>query len=535
MKRWKTTFAPLLAAILLTLSLLPAAMAAGADGAVLRVGSGGAARGETFTLPVLLTGDGVWGGSLNVTYNPTVLKLISVEKGDLMGEALFQSNPYYSEDSVRISFAAVQALTCPGTVCILTFQVLENAPLEASAVSFANVRLYDENAQACTVTTESGTAQVGYSGLAVQSVEAVRGQSVRVALELTGDLDPAGGSFTIRYDTSQMTAGTVTASELLTGYSLVSNETAADQIRVTWAGSEALKTRGTLCIVTFHVSQQAVGTPTISIQNLHAYDENAQKLDTVAEDGTVTLLTPTETSPKLWLVGGSIDPETKTAEINVVLEGRGVICGGQFTLSYPTGTCSLESTQAQVTGAANTNTPGTVTFSWADVAPVTGSQALLRLTFQVNEVTDIPLTLHVASLLTGDGVPVTDVDIRSGKLLPADLAYQAPALDSAAVTAEGGQTRLEAVLDVAAARGQGTQRSLTGENLLVVFYEDGKMKALSRQDFTVSLDPNGIAQVTLSASCAGTADQFRVFLLGEGGALLPLAEDASYKLEVIQP
>ena len=103
------------------------------------------------------------------------------------------------------------------------------------------------------------------------------------------------------------------------------------------------------------------------------------------------------------------------------LEGRGVICGGQFTLSYPTGTCSLESTQAQVTGAANTNTPGTVTFSWADVAPVTGSQALLRLTFQVNEVTDIPLTLHVASLLTGDGVPVTDVDIRSGKLLPADI------------------------------------------------------------------------------------------------------------------
>lgn len=535
MKRWKTAFVPLIMSLILTLSLLPAAMAAGADGVVLRVGTGGAARGETFTLPVLLTGDGVWGGNLDVTYDPTVLKLVSVEAGDLMDGALFQSNPHFSENAVRISFAATHALESAGTVCSLTFQMRENAPLAPSDVTLEHVRLYDANTQACTVTTENGTVQAGYSGVTVQSVEAVRGQSVRVALELTGDLDPAGGSFTIQYDTNQMTAGTVAASDLLKGYSLVSNEAAPGQIQVTWAGSEALEARGTLCTVTFHISQQAAGTPTILIQNLRAYDETAQPLDTVAEGGTITLLTPTETSPKLWLVGGSIDPESQTAEINVVLEGRGVICGGQFTLTYPTDTCTLENTQAQVTGAANTDTPGTVTFSWADAAPVTGSQALLRLTFRVNEVADVPLTLDAARLLTSDGASVTNVDIRNGKLLPADLAYQAPALDSAAVTAAGGQTKLEAVLDVAAARSQSTQRSLTGENLLVVFYDNGRMKSLSQQDFAVSLDPNGIAQVTLSASCAGTADQFRVFLLGEGGALLPLAEDACYELEVTQP
>ena len=138
-------------------------------------------------------------------------------------------------------------------------------------------------------------------------------------------------------------------------------------------------------------------------------------------------------------------------------------------------------------------------------------------------------------MLKSDGTAVTNVDIRNGKLLPGSLIYQAPVVDSAEVTVNGAGTAVEAVLDLASAQDLTALASYSAEDapsLLVAFYEDGRMKTLSRQEFSVEMDRNGIAQITVSASCAGTADRFRVFLLGEGGTLLPLAEDTWYDLEV---
>ena len=538
MKRAKHGALLWLLTALLCLSLFPTAGAAGEAEAVLRVGDGGAARGETFTTAVTLSGgSGIWGGSLDVTYDSAALTLVSVEAGELLSGTLFQCNPHYTDHSARVAFAASAALAEAGTVCTLTFRVLDGAPLADTQVTLENTRLYDKNAAPCDVATVDGQAAVWYSGLAVQSTEGVRGQAVRVTLDLTGAQDPTGGSFTIVYDPDQMTAGSVVASSLLQGYSLVSNEATKGRIQVTWAGTYPLQARGALCTITFHVSQQAAGAPEISIENLRAYDENAASLDTVAQGGSVTLLTPTEASPKLWLVGGSIDPEAKTAAVNVVLEGRGVICGGQFTLTYPTDQCTLSTYQLQVAnGVVNAQNPGKLLVSWADTAPATESQVLLRLEFTVRDLTAVPLELSGASMLKSDGAAVANVDIRSGKLLPGNLTYQAPALDSATVTVDAGGTAVEAVLDLASARDPAatlnTLDAGDGPGLLVVFYENGQMKSLSRQELAVDLDANGIAQIAVSAVCDGTADQFRVFLLGEGGTLIPLAEDAWFDLEV---
>ena len=542
---WKKLFFPLVLGLLLCLSLLPAAFAAGEEGPVLQVGTGGAARGETFTLEVTLSGgQAVWGGGLEAVYDPDALTLLQIEAGGLMEGVLFQSNPAYTGSSARITFAGTAPLEPEGTVCTLTFQVKADAPLGNTPVALAGVRLYDENAQACPVTTVDGQGQAWYSGLAVQSAEGVRGQSVRVELALEGELDPAGGGFTIVYDPEQMTAGSVVAAPLLQGYSLVSNEAEPGRIRVTWAGSRALESRGTFCTVTFHISQQAGGAPKIALENLRAYDEDARALSTAATAGEVTLLTPTESSPKIWIVGGAIDPAAKTASVDVVLEGRGTICGGRFTLSYPTGSCTLIDTQIQaVNGVVNLDTPGTVLFSWADTMPVSGSQALLRLEFQMESVAAVPLELSQAQMFYSDGSAAVNVDIRSGKLLPDSLTYQAPVVDTATVTFRGdGQTQVEAVLDVAAAQLPSNPLARSAfagtdapRSLMVAFYEGGQLKSLSQQELAITLDENGIAQITLSAACAGTADQLRLFLLGEGGTWIPLSEDLWYQWEVEQP
>lgn len=541
MKRAKLGAVLWLLVVLLCLSVVPSASAAGEAGAVLRVEDGGAARGETFTMAVTLSGGaGVWGGTLDVTYNPTALELVSAEAGELLSGTLTQCNPHYSDHSARVAFAASTPLGEEGTVCTLIFRVRDGAPLTETPVTLENVRLYDGDAAPCTVTAVSGRAAVWSSGLSVRSTKGVRGQAVRVTLDLTGELDPAGGSFTVIYDPEQMTAGTVVTSSLLQGCSLVSNEATKGRIQVTWAGAYPLEERGALCTITFHIAQEVTGTPEITIENLRAYDENAVVLDTVAEAGSVTILTPTEDSPKLWLVGGSIDPDTRTASISVVLEGRGVICGGQFTLTYPTDQCTLSTYRLQMnSGVVNNRTPGTLVVSWADTTPAAESQVLLQLEFQVTDMAAVPLELSGASMLEGDGAAVANVDIRNGKLLPGNLTYQAPAVDSSAVTVDGEQTRVDAVLDLASAQAPtAALRTLSagdGPSLLVTFYENGRMKSLSRQDFAVEADKNGIAQVSVSAACGGTADRFRVFLLGEGGTLVPLAEDAWFELEVNAP
>lgn len=86
---------------------------------------------------------------------------------------------------------------------------------------------------ACNVTTENGAAQVGYSAVTVQSAKTVQGRLKRLNLDLTGNLSPAGGSFTIQYDVSQMTAGSIVTTDLLKGYSLVNKDATPGQIQVT--------------------------------------------------------------------------------------------------------------------------------------------------------------------------------------------------------------------------------------------------------------------------------------------------------------
>ena len=533
MKRWKQTLLAGLAALLLC-ALLPAALAAGDGGAVLRAEAGGAPRGGTAEVEIWLdNGVGIGGGSLDITYDNTALELEKVIPAAL-GGALVQVNEYYTDTSARLSFASSQALGEEQILlCTAVFRIKETAPLGGSAVTLENARLYDVTGGLQESGVADGAVEIQYAGLTVSSVEAVRGQSVRVELLLDGALRPAGGSFEVIYDPEQLTAGGAVAGELLDGCSLVSNGTEPGRLRVTWAGSEALKAGGVLCTVTFHVSQEASGTPEIGLENLRLYDETAAPLDALAAGGTITLLTPTEESPKLWIVGGGIDPDTCTASVDVVLEGRGVICGGGFTVDYPEGVTLLSAQSLADFGEVNTKETGNIVFAWAGEAASVESQRLLHLEFQVSDANiSFPLTLEEARALDGGGNPATVVDIRSGKLLPGGLKYQAPAVDELAVRDVNGGTEIDLVLDMASASQVPSLLAQPERSLLLALYENGVLKAVMFQEFAVELDANGIAQVSVSATLQGSGDELRIFLVGEGAALVPLSEQAAYELEV---
>ena len=532
MNIWKHVLIVSLTVLLLCVTL-PAAFAAGADGPVLRVEAGGAPRGGTAEVEIWLDGGAeVSGGSLDIAYDSAALELEEISQ-ELNG-VLMTVNEHYTNDSARLSFASTEAMDKDSVLlCTAVFQVKADAPLGENPVTLENPRLYDADTATLPVSTVDGAVEAQYTGITVSSVEAVRGQSVRVELLLEGALNPAGGSFEVVYDPSLLTAGGVVAGELLHGCYLASNTLSPGRLKVTWAGSEALEARGVLCTVTFQVSPTASGTPEIAIENPWIYDESTVLLDALTESGTITLLTPTEESPKLWIVGGSIDPGTSTASVDVVLEGRGVICGGGFTVRYPTDQATLTSAQSLVgAGVVNTKPAGEITFSWAGAEPSVASQKLLHLEFFVTDPhAAVPLTLEAASALDSGGTAATVVDIRSGKLLPGGLEYQAPAVDEATVETAGGSTVLHLVLDMASAGQAAASRALPERSLLVALYEDGRLQSVSFREFDVTLDANGIAQVEVSAALSGSGDELRLYLLGEGGALIPLSEQTSYLLE----
>lgn len=78
-------------------------------------------------------------GISGAVYDSAVPELVFVQAGNLLEGALFRCNPYFSENSTRISFAATKALGTSGTVCLPTFQVRETAPLGPSDVLLANI------------------------------------------------------------------------------------------------------------------------------------------------------------------------------------------------------------------------------------------------------------------------------------------------------------------------------------------------------------------------------------------------------------
>ena len=99
--------------------------------------------------------------------------------------------------------------------------------------------------------------------------------------------------------------------------------------------------------------------------------------------------------------------------------------------------------------------------------------------------------------------------------------------------AGSGKTAVELGLDIADAAHFSEDGSQAGATQLVmVLYQEGKMQtvAMKQEDFSLKFDENGITQVQVSASCVGSADSVKVFLLDGNGSMVPLSEQVTQEL-----
>ena len=101
---------------------------------------------------------------LRLNYDENVLKLINVEDCGILGEYLYNPSlgaPYYLS---WVNDTATENFTENGNIVILTFEILEDAPLGKTPISvsydYDNFDIYDVNGEEVAFTTQNGTVDV---------------------------------------------------------------------------------------------------------------------------------------------------------------------------------------------------------------------------------------------------------------------------------------------------------------------------------------------------------------------------------------
>lgn len=337
-------------------------------------------------------------------------------------------------------------------LCTLQFRISKATPEGGSSVTLKNLRLYDENGASVAAAVENGTVSRSTARLILSREQTAEWQSVRMAIKLEGTLSPAGGNFTL-------------------------GETSA-----------------------------------VTLTNVRMYDTDGKLLDASAEDGSVDVVLPSDRAPKLWAVGGAIQADG-SAVVSVILQGRGVVCGGSFTLTY----AQSLSAQAEPESNCQINAePGRIRASFASATPVADQITLLKITIQ-NAVPG-KIDLLDAVFLDDDGSRIAVADVRPTTLSRTSSA--AAFAGTLRADTVGGQTQYLLDVDVSDMHA-GTPEARTDFTCLLALYDsEGVLEGLSIQKIIAA--DTGVNELTLAASTSKVPSYAKVFLLTDSSACLPL-------------
>ena len=524
MKQMKHLLLLLLCAALI-LGGLPVWAAAGEPGVCVTSVAG--RRGETVTVEVKISQmEQVAGGGFNLTYDPSQLTLLAVDKGALMTGMTSQINPNYRDDQARITFACPMPKTLDGVLVQVRFKISESADFDRIPITLDTLRLYNKEAANIPAVNTPGSVTVQAATLRMSNASCLAGQAVKLDVMLEGTETPCGGKFDIVYNSRMLTGGSVKEEVKVgdVGISLSWHiDEAAGRIKVSWAASEPVTETGKLCTVIFAVAETASGSTDVTFENAKFLDENTSELDlTEPKAGTVTVVDLYNPEPTLYVVGGSID-ENNRAVVNVALDGAGLVCGGRFNLSFDTTLCTLlEAKPMMDCVAINAQTEGSLRVSWAEDSPALDHETVLQLVFQMpKNVFGVPLNLTGVVLKDSDSATVKDPVVHSGAAGIAE-ALQVPVVETRTTN-----DAVEVELTLYDAKFCSEDKTDSVSALVASYDENGKFLGAYIPESTDTFDSNGIARLSISLPDGMDADDITVFILDASNTCNPLAKSVS--------
>lgn len=488
----------------LTLLLALCTPFAQAEGRVLAVTSASGRAGETVSIQVSLTGS-AYSGRFELAYDPAELELLQWSGID----GAFCVFNHEQPGLLLMTFASTAALENTG-LCTLKFRISASTPETGSALTLKSFRLYDETSTFLAASVENGAVSRSAARLTLSREQTAERQSVRMTVKLEGTLSPAGGNFTLQYDPDCLQLTSVLklhpSAVLLTW-----NEPEPGTVHVSFSGTQLLPA-GELCAAMFRTVGTAGDTSAVTLTDVRMYDADGKSLDASAEDGSIDVVLPSDRAPKLWAVGGAIQPDG-SAVVSVILQGRGIVCGGSFTLTYDP---SL-SVQTEPAGGCQINAePGKIRASFASATPVADQTTLLRIVIQNAVPGGIDLSDAVFRDDSGSRIAVADVRPTTLSRTSSAAAF-AGALRADTID---GQTQYLLDVDVSDMQAGTPEARSEFTCLLALYGSDGQLEGLTVQKITAAA--SGVNELTLTASGAETPSYAKVFLLTDASACLPL-------------
>lgn len=497
-----------MAAILLlsVLALRIPVMAAG----TLTVSQVSGAKGEIVDVEILLTSDDVASGNFTVRYDSAMLELVSA-KTNTQFQCFANAN---ETGKVLVGFARSSAPIAEAVLCTLSFRVTENTEKDGSSVYLEQIRLYTLNGVRTPASAIHGSVTRKAVHLSMSESETAEYQSVRAIVELGGGIAPCGGNFSITYDPVHFAVRSVQPLEAMDGVSYEYHIVSPGLVRIAFSGTTP-RSSGALFAVAFQTVGNAGAKSVLEISDAKMYDENSKSVDVSVTNGAIQIVVPSNDAPKLWVVGGALQ-EDGSAEAAIVLQGRGNIYGGSFTIEYDS-SMTVDITPMVDCQYRHVPEEGEIHVSWASFAPYSEEVELLRMGFSDAKQSDV--TIVNGSAVTKDGDPVPVVDIRPGKIAAAETVIAV--VDEVSSQIAGSQTTYSVTVD---ALDQNYFSENVTESIVAVLalYEDGKLIGIAMD--TVKFN-SGTSEMELSAEAKSLASEIRVFLTDGSKSMVPLCEN----------
>ena len=175
--------------------------------------------------------------------------------------------------------------------------------------------------------------------LSVGTVSAGRGDEAVVEISLSRVNGVAGGSFTAVYDPDALT---LLGAEAGVGGGTVNTRYADNAVRLSFAGTAALKKAGTLLTLRFRVRGDAEpGLSAVTLERARLYDVNASPVEVTASSGGVKI------PAVLLAVSSGRGIPGQSVKLDILLEEGLLPAGGRFDISYDPKVLSPGSVKAE--------------------------------------------------------------------------------------------------------------------------------------------------------------------------------------------
>ena len=224
--------------LVLTLLLTLCTPFAQAEGRALSITSASGRAGETVSVQVRLTGS-VYSGRFELAYDADEIELLQWSGADGAMCVFNHEQP----GLLLVTFVSTTALENT-SLCTLQFRVSAATPETGSALTLKSIRLYDETGTSVPATAEKGSISRSTARLTLSREQTVESRSVRMTVRLEGELSPAGGNFTLQYDSDCLQLTSVLklhpAVELLTW-----NGPQPGTVHVSFSGTQPPRRRST--------------------------------------------------------------------------------------------------------------------------------------------------------------------------------------------------------------------------------------------------------------------------------------------------